>query len=583
MNSIHKICLSIIATLLLAMSSTVRSAHAGGPVEDIILNGEAMVRVRTDATINEFLSAFNKLWPGTSVIDSIPGQNIYRLQLPASAIGQEIATIEPQLTQFVNPQNQPAQRGKPLAWAELNWEGQAPEGRTGSIVVTSIGSGEAIPDQYPIDVLGLGTAHTRTTGASIVVAILDTGIDASHPALASQVMTDGFNFVTNTSMTMDVGDNTDNDGDGLMDEMVGHGTFVAGLVSLVAPDAMLLPVVVLNSDGVGDSFNIAKGIYYAVGRGVEVINLSAGSTYKSAAIEDAVEYAKTFGIPVVSAGGNQNAGQNFEEFPASGSSGFGIAAVDQNDIRAPFSNYNDKFFLSAPGTSELTGSEPGDYNPAASIISTLPGGGFGAWEGTSFAAPLVSGSVALIRAQYPNWNIAGGPATLEGIYDAIESRLANSSVNIDPINPAYAGELGEGRLNTSGAVALGPTAPTLGDLNSDGVVNDDDYDIFITQWGFVHSAADFNGSGHVDEADLNILFEHWTGTPPVPGDLVDHDTFQPPGDGIVDGADLAMLLVQWGNNPNSIADMVSSATLAPPPDGKVDGADLAWLLVHWTH
>ena len=579
MNSITRICLAIVSSVLLAVPLDM---HAGQPVTDPILNGEAIVRVRVDATLNEFLNAFNAIWPGTTVIGSIPAQRTYRLQLPPEAVGQEISVIEPQLLGFVNPPENAPVRGKPLAWAELNWLGEAPEGRTGSIVVTGILDGADYPTQYPSGVLNIGAAHAQSTGAGIVVAVLDTGVDAAHPALASRVLSTGFNFVTQTATTTDVGDGLDNDGDGVTDEMTGHGTFVAGLVALVAPDAMILPVTVLDTDGVGDSFEIAQGIYFAVDRGVEVINLSLGSTYKSAAVEDAVEHASAFGIPVVCAGGNQDAGEDFEEFPAAASNGFGIAAVNANDVRAPFSNYNDKFFLSAPGTSVFTGSDPGDYDPSLSIISTLPGGGYGAWEGTSFAVPLVSGTVALVRAQYPHWTLTGGPATLEGVYAALQTRLADSAVPIDAINPAYAGELGVGRLDTAGAIALGPSAPALGDLDSNGVVDDTDRDIFFTQWGLVHSAADFNGSGMVNAADLDILFSNWSGDPPVPGDIVQSHTFQVPGDGVVNAADLAYLLGAWGTNPGSLADFVTSGTFALPPDGNVDGADLAYLLSHWT-
>jgi len=583
MNSIHKICLAVVAYVLFVPSVMLAPVGAGQPTSDGILTGEAIVRVRPEATIEQFLAAFNQTWPGTTVLDSIPAQKIYRLQLPPEAVGGEIDVVEPQLAQFINEGKRPV-AGKPLAWAELNWTGEAPEGRTGSVVVTAIDGGQSYDAQYPINVLGLSSAHGSSTGLGTVVAVLDTGVDASHPMLAGRVLTQqGYNFVTKSAVTNDAGDSIDNDGDGLTDEMAGHGTFVAGLVLLVAPDAKILPVAVLDTDGVGDSFEIAEGIYFAVERGVEVINLSLGSTYKSAAIEDAVEYAKSFGIPVVSAGGNQNSGQEFEEFPASASNGFGIAAVDQNDIRAPFSNYNDNFLLSAPGTSALTGSNPGDYVPGESIVSTLPNGNFGAWEGTSFAVPLVSGTVALIRAQHPEWMIAGGgPITLEGIYDSIELRLINSSVNIDSLNPQYAEELGAGRLATDAAVALGPVAPVLGDLNANGVVDQLDLDIFNTQWGLVHSAADFDGSGHVDVPDLRILLSNWDGVAPVPGDIVDSSTFEPPGDGVVDGADLAVLLAEWGLNPGSPADMVGSATFTPPSDGDVDGADLAWLLMHWT-
>jgi len=578
MNSILKICLFLIPIALWSGAAVL----AGQPVTDGILSGEAIVRVRSDATIEQFLKAFNRLWPGTTVTDSIPEHSTYRLQLPPEAQGIELATIEPQLQQFVHSGANPVP-GTYLTWAELNWLGEAPEGRTGSIVVTSILGPSTFDSQYPVSVLDLTTAHQISTGAGTVVAVLDTGVDPAHPELAGRVMSSGYNFITNSSLTADLGDAIDNDGDGLTDEMVGHGTFVAGLVALVAPDAKILPIVVLDSDGVGDSFEIAKGMYYAIDHGVEVINMSLGSTYKSSAVEDATDYAKSLGIPVVSAGGNQNVGESYEEFPAAGSDGFGVAAVGPDDVRADFSNYNDKFFISAPGTSELTGSDPGDFNPSASIISTLPGGGYGAWEGTSFATPLVAGTVALVRSQYPHWTLTDtGPLTLEGVYESIEHILASSAVNINAMNPGYAGMLGAGRLDSGAAVSSGPIAPPLGDLNGDGIVDQNDVQLFFTQWARVHSSADLDGDGVVGQSDYDLLIANWTdGAPPVPGDLVDATSFLPPGDGRVNGADLAFLISEWGANPGSPADMVTSATLRLPPDGIVNGADLAWLISNW--
>ena len=188
-------------------------------------------------------------------------------------------------------------------------------------------------------------------GVGVVVAILDTGIDATHPALAGKVMV-GFNFITNSSMTADVGDGIDTDKDDLTDEMVGHGTFTAGLVHLVAPQAQLLPVTVLNPDGIGDGFIIAKGMFFAIDQGVEVINMSLGSTYKSQAVEDATDEAEGWGIVVVGAAGNFDTNE-VEEFPAFDNGAFGIVATDHEDIKASFSNYGEDLTISAPGTRGL--------------------------------------------------------------------------------------------------------------------------------------------------------------------------------------------------------------------------------------
>jgi hypothetical protein len=133
------------------------------------------------------------------------------------------------------------------------------------------------------------------------------------------------------------------------------------------------------------------------------------------------------------------------------------------------------------------------------------------------------------------------------------------------------------------AVAKAPTSALPGDINGDGVVDEDDLVLFCAAIGAAQGEpnydadADLNGDNVIDELDQQMFNEE---LPPCAGDVVSSATFAPPPDGVADGADLAYLLGAWGNEP-SCADMVTSRTFQPPPDGKVDGADLAYLLGAW--
>lgn len=475
-----------------------------GPGVDPLVPDEAIVRLAPATTIEMLLDALEPTLPGTTVAGAIESRGIYRLILPA-----DIAPV------FAESALEAQVDSNLLLWGELSYEGQAAEGKTGSLWVSELWLGPShVETQYGVDLLGLADAHARSTGQGVIVAVLDTGVDAAHPMLAGKVLP-GQSFITGSILdasgacldpsTQDVGDCLDNDGDGLVDEMVGHGTFVAGLVTLVAPESKILPVVVLNSDGIGDSFSIAQGLFHALDHGAKVINCSFGSTYKMEAMEDALDEAKFRGVLVVGAAGNFDRVKP-EEYPALIDEGIAIAATDDLDLKASFSNFHPEMALSAPGESSLL--PGGELDPERIVVSALPGGTYGAWAGTSFANAWVSGTAALIRAQHPLW-----PESTS-TWNSVVSRLKNSAVDIDALNPPYAGELGAGRLDAAAATALGPVAPAAGDLDADGVVDGADLGALLAQWGPCETPgsciADLDLDGTIDGADLGVLLANWT-------------------------------------------------------------------------
>ncbi|TLS36146.1 peptidase S8 [Pseudalkalibacillus caeni] len=222
---------------------------------------------------------------------------------------------------------------------------------------------------------------TGNSGSGVKVAILDTGIDASHEDLN---VAGGASFV-------DGEPNPYNDGNS-------HGTHVAGTVAGlnnnlgvlgVAPSASLYAVKVLNSSGSGTYSGIAKGIEWAIDNNMDVISMSLGGDRGSSALQQAVDNAYNSGIVVVAAAGNSGAKgkKNTIGYPAKYASAIAVGAVDSSNNRASFSSVGDELEIMAPGVN---------------ILSSVPGNSYDYYNGTSMATPHVSGAAALILADNPS-------------------------------------------------------------------------------------------------------------------------------------------------------------------------------------
>ncbi len=476
---------------------------------------QVQVRVADHSTIDEVLARINADYAGTHVEAAIESHATYLLRMPAGSVDCDV--VEALIESLVAERGAPADPNRPLVWAELNYEAETTEGSTGTVFVSmeAAPGAEMYEVQYARDLLGLDQAALLSTGRRVAVAVVDTGIDPDHPLLRD-VLLAGYNFIDDSTDTAERRDGIDDDADGRADEMYGHGTFMAGLIHRVAPDAMILPVVVLDNDGQGEAFRVAQGIYYAIDRGVEVINLSAGSTKEAEIVEDALEAARRRGILVVAAAGNDNRREP-ARYPAVSGKAIGVTATDDHDRRADFSNWNDDIAIAAPGTSVLSGfveAAPigGDhdiprptFDPTRSIVSTFPDGRMGVWEGTSVATAFVSGTAALLRGQHPEW-----PANAQTA-ESLEELLFQMSADIDALNPGYEHQLGAGRLDAAAAVAEGPTQPDLADVDNDGTVDLTDLARLLSDYGRTHSPADLTADGRVDLADLAMLLAHFGG------------------------------------------------------------------------
>ncbi len=242
----------------------------------------------------------------------------------------------------------------------------------------------------------LDEAHQVTRGATagpnpvpIVVAVLDTGIDFNHPAFAGRLVP-GYDFVD--------GDNNPSEEGSPQIGPYGHGTHVAGIISMVAPEAKIMPIRVLGVDGRGTAFRLALGLKFAVDHGAHVINLSLSTPNQMLLVQDVfyhemdgIDDVPLTGAVVVAAAGNS--GDTVRQYPAgetlSGRPGrevLAVAASTNNDLLTTFSTRGSFVSVMAPGER---------------ITSPVPYNRYANWSGTSMAAPLVAGEVALIRAVFP--------------------------------------------------------------------------------------------------------------------------------------------------------------------------------------
>lgn len=382
----------------------------GDPTTDGYRGGQVIARLAPGTDLAAFAARHS-----ARELASIASRNVYLLQIPAGIAEDDFAAALETADDAV-------------VWAEPNGVGQAPEGRPTNFFLSAETGAESPAEAYHAELFDLAGIAGCATGAGTVVAVIDTGIDATHPDLEGRVLPGGFNVLDNSGNTDDVGNGLDDDADGEIDEMVGHGTHVAGIIAQVAPDADILPITALDSDGAGDAFLLAEAIFYAVDVGVNVINLSLGSTRDQRVVADSVAEAAESGVMVAAAAGNLDRDQPVE-YPAADPNAIGIAATDEDDAKSDFSNFGELVDLAAPGTD---------------ITSAYPGDDYASWSGTSMATPFVAGAAALLLAADPEMSV-----------DAIMDRLMETAVSLEDSAPDHVGELGAGRLDIGAAVGCG--------------------------------------------------------------------------------------------------------------------------------
>jgi thermitase len=290
-----------------------------------------------------------------------------------------------------------------------------------------------------------------TGSLKVLVAVLDTGIDLTHPDLAANIYTNPGEIA---------GNGIDDDHNGFIDDVHGwnffgnnnnaqddndHGTHVAGIIGAIGNNGVgiagvnwsvsLLPVKFLGPDGSGFLSGAIEAINYATIMKAQVINMSSGVGEFSQAMSDAIKAAQNAGILFVAAAGNTGVdADTTPSYPASYAlpNVISVAATDNQDRLATFSDYGiQTIHLAAPGVD---------------IYSTILGGKYATYSGTSMAAPLVSGVAALLLSQEPTLSVS-----------AIKDRLMKSS---DPIPSLHRKVISQGRLNAYNALhSIYPPSP----------------------------------------------------------------------------------------------------------------------------
>ena len=231
--------------------------------------------------------------------------------------------------------------------------------------------------------IGLFGAHKAKesywSDSYVMVAVIDTGIDLEHPMFA--------NSLVPQHLWRDYVDNDNIPQDEISGAGGGHGTAVAGIILQVAPEATILPIRVLEPDGLGDMDHVVLAIHHAIKSGADIINISLGSDEMSHTMKRMLQYAKDEGVYVVAAGGNTGEEDNIL-YPARFSNEeelkntvFSVGSVSANDDISDFSTVSNQLFAYAPGEN---------------IRTAFPGNRFADVSGTSFAAPVVTGSIALV-------------------------------------------------------------------------------------------------------------------------------------------------------------------------------------------
>ncbi|QDU69514.1 S8 family serine peptidase [Engelhardtia mirabilis] len=286
-------------------------------------------------------------------------------------------------------------------------------------------TGPEYTDQAAVPAIALNGSTAPQAGSPTIVAVIDTGIDLAHPLLAGNIHAPGFDFVLGQPVAADLANGIDDDGDGQVDEAHGHGTHMAGLIVLVDPMARLIPYRVLDADGVGTSYDVARAIYRAAIDGAEVINLSLSLAEPSAAVEEAIEFAHDeCHIAIVAAAGNT--GSLGVVYPAAYHEVIAVAAVGVDDVVAPFSAFGKEVDVCAPGVD---------------VYSAMPGNQYALWSGTSMSTAIVSGGVSRLH----SWSSKAHEP------EANTDALADAAHSLESTNPLHNDQLGSGRIDIAQA------------------------------------------------------------------------------------------------------------------------------------
>ena len=398
MSSLKRGTLSLLVVgLLLALPNA--NAQVNGPQA---VAGEYIIKFRTSKTIGVGgnLRAMGKLGASVSVKTVFGLSNMMHVKISSVAAKNALAEnpdvefLEPNYILSVNP-------------SEVSALGSAPQ-PTDDYVQSGADTKVRVSDSWAIQ-------KPYNQGSKVVVAVIDTGLDTTHELFSQS------GGVWSNTAEINGAAGVDDDGNGFVDDKYGwnfnggnanvyddndHGTHVAGIILGVGQDVVaypvreskvrIMPLKFLDADGSGSTSNAVSAIYYAVRNGAKVINNSWGGSSYSQALHEAYTYAYNNGVVIASAAGKSNSNNDsVAMYPANldTPNNIVVAASDNNDARASFSNY---------GQTSVSVAAPG-----VRILSSVPGTGclapgcYQLMSGTSMATPFVAGLAALILREAP--------------------------------------------------------------------------------------------------------------------------------------------------------------------------------------
>lgn len=270
------------------------------------------------------------------------------------------------------------------------------------------------------------------------IAVIDTGVDSSHPDLSGEVLS-GYNFV---------GDNTNTTDDN------GHGTHVTGTIAAVSNNGTgiasigfkgsILPVKVLDTSGIGTYDDVADGIIYATDHNIKIINMSLGGPNASKTLQSAIDYATGHGVFVIAAAGNT--GSSAIEYPAGCTGVLAVSATTTDDTLASFSSYGSNIFASAPGVN---------------ITSTYNNGNYKSLSGTSMSAPHLSGLIGIALSYAAASNITLSRSQLLNDIKATSDKVGTAAYDTNGWNQYFGyGRIDAGKLLTT-IKASSATVPVI--------------------------------------------------------------------------------------------------------------------------
>ncbi|HOP07039.1 MAG TPA: S8 family serine peptidase [candidate division Zixibacteria bacterium] len=350
---------------------------------------------------------------GTSTAQYLPNLNMYLVNAPA---GSDLLVLSSEIESRTG-----------VRTCHPNYMTDPMQAVQGSLPVSDDIDQELYITQGPLSSLDLSGVHTVSTGAGVKVAVIDGGVDFTHPGLEGSVVS-VYDYVDADSVAFDEpgGENS------------GHGTFIAGVIHCVAPGAQIYAYRVSDIHGLSNGYVVAEAMKQAADDGCRVINLSQVMTGYHTAIRNAVAYCLRVGCVTIVAAGN--GGDSRRHYPAYDYGTVAVAAVDSNFVKADFSCYGSYISVCAPGVD---------------LISTFNDDLYARWSGTSFAAPVVAGQAALIIAARPD---------LSSYH--VATAINASAVNIDDLNPGLAGMLGSGLIDIAASLVYDPVV--CGDVDGDG-------------------------------------------------------------------------------------------------------------------